>query len=90
MVTRNMPLSVAEFEKGESGTNEIEALLRKHPDTAYSLHEIEEALIGPGMNRTKHLDLFIAALTLLGPLLFEEKKIESRVINGIPYFRWKG
>jgi hypothetical protein len=85
-----MPLSAAEFEKGEPGTNMIEALLRAHPDMAYSLHEIEEALIGPGMNRVKHLDLFIADLSLLAPLLFEEKKIEHRVINGIPYFRWRG
>ncbi|MFZ0006452.1 MAG: hypothetical protein WCC86_09745 [Methanoregula sp.] len=85
-----MSLSADEFEKGAAGTNEIENLLKQHPGVAYSLHEIEEALIGPGMNRTKHLDVFIANLTLIAPLLFEEKKIEYRVINGIPYFRWRG
>jgi hypothetical protein len=85
-----MPLSTDEFKKGTEGINWIESLLREHPDTAYSLHEIEEALIGPGMNRTKHLDVFIADLTLLTPLLFKEKKIEYRVIDGIPYFRWQG
>ncbi|MGA9030618.1 MAG: hypothetical protein WB404_09350, partial [Methanoregula sp.] len=63
--------------------------LRAHPGMAYSLHEIEGALIGPGMNRTKHLDVFIADLTLLAPLLFQEKKIEYRVIEGVPYFRWR-
>jgi hypothetical protein len=85
-----MPLSADEFEKGTTGTNGIEALLRAHPGTAYSLHEIEEALIGPGMNRTKHLDVFIAELTLLAPLLFQEKKIDYRVIDGVPFFRWRG
>jgi hypothetical protein len=85
-----MALSTDEFNKGTEGGNGIESLLKAHPDTAYSLHEIEEALIGPGMNRTKHLDVFIADLTLLTPLLFKEKKIESRVIDGIPYFRWRG
>ncbi len=85
-----MPLSSDEFEKGTAGTNGIETLLRAHPGMAYSLHEIEEALIGPGMNRTKHLDVFIADLTLLAPLLFQEKKIEYRIIEGVPYFRWRG
>jgi hypothetical protein len=85
-----MPLSAADFEKGTAGTNGIEALLRANPGMAYSLHEIEEVLIGPGMNRTKHLDVFIADLTLLAPLLFKEKKIEHRVIDGVPYFRWRG
>ena len=85
-----MTLSADEFNKGTEGGNGIESLLKAHPDTAYSLHEIEEALIGSGMNRTKHLDVFIADLTLLTPLLFKEKKIESRVIDGIPYFRWRG
>jgi hypothetical protein len=89
-VISEMPLTAEEFNKGTEGINEIEALLRAHPDTAYSLHEIEEALIGPGMNRTKHLDVFIANLTLLAPLLFTEKKIGHRVINGVPYFRWQG
>jgi hypothetical protein len=42
------------------------------------------------MNRTKHLDVFIADLTLLTPLLFKEKIIEYRVIDGVPYFRWRG
>jgi len=87
---RNMPLLPDEFRKGTTGPNGIETLLREHPDMAYSLHEIEEALIGPGMNRTKHLDLFIADLTLLAPLLFTEKQIEYRVIDGVPYFRWRG
>ena len=77
-------------EKEQLGQNEIEHLLKEHPGVAYSLHEIEEALIGPGMNRTKHLDVFIANLTLLAPILFEEKKIEYRVSDGIPYFRWRG
>jgi hypothetical protein len=84
-----MPLSADEFMKGLQETNRIASLLKSHPETAYSLHEIEEALIGPGMNRTRHLDVFIAELTLLAPLLFTEKKIESRVIDGIPYFRWR-
>ena len=48
-----MPLSSDEFEKGTAGTNGIETLLRAHPGMAYSLHEIEEALIGPGMNLYK-------------------------------------
>ena len=85
-----MPLSADEFSKGTEGINGIEALLKGHPDTAYSLHEIEEALIESGMNRTKHLDVFIADLKLLTPFLFKEKKIESKVIDGIPYFRWRG
>jgi hypothetical protein len=89
-VISKMPLTSDEYNKGTEGINEIEALLRAHPDTAYSLHEIEKALIGPGMNRTKHLDVFIADLTLLAPLLFKEKKIGHRVIDGVPYFRWQG
>ena len=80
-----MPLSADEFGKGTAGPKGIESLLKAHPGMAYSLHEIEEALIGPGMNRTKHLDVFIADLTLLAPLLFTEKKIEYRVIDGVPY-----
>jgi hypothetical protein len=89
-VISEMPLTAEEFNNGIEGITEIEALLRAHPDTAYSLHEIEEALIGPGMNRTKHLDVFIANLTLLAPLLFTEKKIGHRVIDSVPYFRWQG
>jgi hypothetical protein len=89
-VIPDMPLSADEFGKGTAGPNGIESLLKAHPGTAYSLHEIEEALIGPGMNRTKHLDVFIADLALLAPLLFKEKKIEYRVIDGVPYFRWRG
>ncbi len=85
-----MPLTAEEYNKGTEGINEIVALLMAHPDTAYSLHEIEEALIGPGMNRIKHLDVFIADLTLLAPLLFMENTIGHRVIDGIPYFRWQG
>jgi hypothetical protein len=85
-----MPLSSDEFRKGSAGTNAIEELLRANPYKAYSLHEIEEAIIGTEMNRRKHLDLFIADLTLLTPILFKEGKIESRVIDGIPYFKWKG
>jgi len=85
-----MPIPAETFMNGTTGTNRIETLLRANPGTAYSLHEIEEELIGPGMNRVKHLDIFIADLTLLTPLIGAEKQIESRVIDGIPYFRWRG
>ena len=84
-----MPITTDVFNQGTAGANEIENLLRAHPGTAYSLHEIEEELIGPGMNRTKHLDVFIAYLTLLGPQI-SDKKIEYRVVGGIPYFQWHG
>jgi hypothetical protein len=60
-----MPISADEFSKSSSGTNEIEKLLRSNPDKTYSLHEIEEEIIGKEMNRRKHLDVFIADLTLL-------------------------
>jgi uncharacterized protein VirK/YbjX len=83
-----MPISVAEFNKGFLGPNEIEKLLRKNPDRAYSLHE--EAIIGKEMNRQKHLDVFIADLTMLTPLIFETQQIECRVVDGIPHFRWTG
>ena len=84
-----MPISADEFSKSSSGTNEIEKLLRSNPDKAYSLHEIEEEIIGKEMNRRKHLDVFIADLTLLTPLLFRDNKIECKVIRGISYFKWK-
>jgi hypothetical protein len=84
-----MTISRDEFRNGESGVNEIERLLREHPDTAWSLHDIEEAIIGREMNRRKHLDVFIADLALLTPLLFDDKKIEYKIIQGIPYFKWK-
>ena len=83
-----MPISIDEFCKGSLGPNEIEKLLKANPDKAYTLHEIEEAIIGKEMNRQKHLDVFIADLTMLAPLLFEVDKIECRVVNGTPYFRW--
>jgi hypothetical protein len=63
--------------------------LKENPEKAWSLHEIEEAIIGREMNRMKHLDVFIGDLTLLAPLLFESKRIKSRIIGGIPYFKWK-
>jgi len=37
------------------------------------------------MNRRKHPDVFIADLTLPTPLLFDAKKIEYKIIQGIPY-----
>ncbi|HTY16051.1 MAG TPA: hypothetical protein VMC42_10150 [Methanoregulaceae archaeon] len=82
-------ISSDEFESAVAGENEIEQLLRKDPEKAWSLHEIEEEIIGREMNRKKHLDVFIADLTILAPLLFESKKIEFKIIRGIPYFKWK-
>lgn len=84
-----MTISSDEFQSAAAGENGIEKLLREHPEKAWSLHEIEEELIGREMNRMKHLDVFIADLTLLAPFLFESKKIESKIIGGIPYFKWK-
>ncbi len=84
-----MTISSDEFESAVAGENKIEALLRENPGKAWSLHEIEEEIIGREMNRMKHLDVFIADLTLLAPLLFESKRIESKIIGGIPYFKWK-
>jgi hypothetical protein len=83
-----MPVSAWEFSEGSGQINEIERFLRAHPDTGYSLHEIEAAIIGDPVDRTRHLDLFIADLLLLVPRLFEEERIECRVIEGIPYFKW--
>jgi len=85
-----MIYSAEEFKNQAPGANPIETLLKTHPGTAYCLHEIEEALIGTEMNRKKHLDVFIANLAILDPLLFTEKKIEYRIIDNIPYFRWNG
>jgi hypothetical protein len=82
-------ISSEEFKKSESGENEIGKLLRENPGKAWSLHEIEEEIIGTEMNRRKHLDVFVADLTLLTPLLFDNNKIESKIIEGIPYFKWK-
>ena len=84
-----MTISSDEFRNGVSDPNEIEKLLRENPDRAWSLHEIEEEIIGKEMNRRKHLDVFIADLTLVAPLLFDDKKIEYKIIQGIPYFKWK-
>jgi hypothetical protein len=84
-----MTISSEEFRNSESGENEIEKLLRENPGKAWSLHEIEEEIIGREMNRKKHLDVFIADLTLLTPLLLDNSKIESKIIQGIPYFKWK-
>jgi hypothetical protein len=84
-----MTISSEEFRNSESGENEIEKLLRENPGKAWSLHEIEEEIIGREMNRKKHLDVFIADLTLLTPLLLDNNKIESKIIQGIPYFKWK-
>lgn len=84
-----MTISADEFKAAPTGVNEIEELLRADPGRAWSLHEIEEEIIGREMNRKKHLDVFIADLTLLAPLLFDSKTIESKIIGGIPYFKWK-
>lgn len=83
-----MSVSAKEFSEGLESINEIERFLRAHPDTGYSLHEIEAAVIGEQIDRIRHLDLFIADLILLIPHLFEEERIECRVIEGIPYFKW--
>ncbi|HVN74155.1 MAG TPA: hypothetical protein VMT44_06150 [Methanoregula sp.] len=85
-----MPITAEEFLKGTTGANCIASLLRENPDKAYSLHEIEEEIIGKEMNRMLHLDIFIAELILLAPLLFETGEIECRHVNRIPYFRWSG
>jgi hypothetical protein len=82
-------ISSEEFENGVSGANEIEKLLRENPGRAWSLHEIEEEIIGREMNRRKHLDVFIADLTILAPLLFDAGKIEYKILEGVPYFKWK-
>jgi hypothetical protein len=84
-----MPISSDEFKQSVSGANEIERLLKENPDKAWSLHEIEEKLIGTGINRIKHLDAFIGNLILLAPLLFDSEKIEYKIIQGIPYFKWR-
>lgn len=83
-----MPVSAWEFNEGSVRVNKIEQFLRAHPDTGYSLHEIEAAIIGDQIDRIRHLDLFIADLLLLIPRLFEEERIECRVIKGTPYFKW--
>lgn len=83
-----MSVSAQKFSEGAERINEIERFLRAHPDTGYSLHEIETAIIGEQIDRIRHLDLFIADLILLVPRLFEEERIECRVIEGIPYFKW--
>lgn len=83
-----MPISSDEFKRSVSGANEIEKLLKENPDKAWSLHEIEEKIVGAEINRIKHLDAFIGSLTLLAPLLFDSKKIEYKIIQGIPYFKW--
>ena len=84
-----MTISSDEFASAAAGVNEIEQLLKSDPGRAWSLHEIEEEIIGREMNRRKHLDVFIADLTLLAPLLFESKSVEWKIIGGTPYFKWK-
>ncbi|MEN6341695.1 MAG: hypothetical protein ABFC89_03960 [Methanospirillum sp.] len=84
-----MPITSDEFDRGEVGPNQVEAFLKEHPNKAYALHEIETALIGPEVNRRLHLDLFIADLVVLAPQFCGERRIECRVIDGTPYFRWK-
>jgi hypothetical protein len=69
-----MPLIAEEYTKCTEAIHEIKTLLMAHPDTAYSLYEIEESLIGPGMNCEKRLDFFIAALTLHAPLPVTKKE----------------
>jgi hypothetical protein len=83
-----MPISADEFSKVSSGPNEIEKLLRANPDKAYSLSELEEAIIGKEMNRKKHLDVFIGNLILLAPVIFELELIQCRIIDGVVYLRW--
>ncbi|HUH79183.1 MAG TPA: hypothetical protein VLY83_04730 [Methanoregula sp.] len=85
-----MPVTTDEFMKSTPGANSIAALLRENPDRAYSLHEIEEEIIGKEMNRRLHLDVFIADLTLIAPLLFDTGEIECRRVEGVPYFHWSG
>ncbi len=84
-----MPITSDEFDRGEPGPNQIEVFLRSHPDEAYALHEIEAALIGPEVNRRLHLDRFIADLIVLAPQFCGERRIECRVVDGTPYFRWR-
>lgn len=84
-----MPIASDRFEAGTAGTNEIEVFLRARPDQAFTLHEIEAALIGAEVNRRLHLDRFIAALVLLGPQL-ADGRVAARVVDGVPHLRWKG
>jgi len=86
---RLMPITAEEFERGSIGQSEIEQLLKSDPSKAWTLHEIEEAIIGTEMNRRKHLDIFIANLTMLTPLLFRDEQIVCRVVGGVPYFKWQ-
>jgi hypothetical protein len=84
-----MPITSDEFYSGQTGPNRVEAFLRAHPDEAYALHEIETALIGPEVDRRLHLDLFLADLIVLAPQFCGERRIECRVVDGTPYFRWR-
>lgn len=84
-----MPITSDEFDRGEPVPNQVGAFLRSHPDEAYALHEIETALIGPEVNRRLHLDRFIADLIVLAPQFCGERRIECRVVDGTPYFRWR-
>jgi len=84
-----VPITSDEFDRGEPGPNQVEVFLRSHPDEAYALHEIEAALIRPEVNRRLHLDRFIADLIVLAPQFCGERRIECRVVDGTPYFRWR-
>ncbi len=84
-----LPITPDEFERGQIGPNQVETFLRAHPDAAFALHEIETALIGAEVNRRLHLDLFIADLIVLAPQFCGERRIECRVVDGTPYFRWR-
>jgi len=84
-----VPITSDEFDRGQVGPNQVEAFLRAHPDEAFALHEIEAALIGPEVNRRLHLDRFIADLIVLAPQFCGERRIECRVVDETPYFRWR-
>lgn len=84
-----MPITSDEFYRGRSGENRVEAFLREHPDEAFTLHEIETAVIGTEVNRRLHLDLFIADLIVLAPQFCGERRIECRVVDGTPHLHWR-
>jgi hypothetical protein len=84
-----MPITSDEFYRGQAGPNRVETFLRAHPDEAYALHEIETALIGPEADRRLHLDQFLADLIVLAPQFCGERRIECRIVDGTPYFRWR-
>jgi hypothetical protein len=93
-----MPITSDEFKKGRSADSlegRIEQFLESHNDSAYSLLEICEELLGKPKSTAGVVEVFAYAFggawiaNKSMETLLQEDKIETKEINGTPYYKWK-